>query len=458
MDTVNYKCQNCGSPLIIEPGQVQAMCAHCRSQNLITIGSDGSITLSLVHKIDSIDNKATHLLNTQSETLLATERMREVAAAGRLLEQATKDYHYFIKNKYTPQMANLEKEKEGKTKGTEKKDGEFAGWGCWLGLLLLGMYLAFGTVRAFFFEGPHSFTELIVGFVMFIIGVGLIAAFIAAVYNDIKEAMDRSAAIQKAMDDLNKTKADHEKKITDLKATISTDGLVVVPRNPTTLSGVSAQTPTTVFDENRKTVDAVVSEGAIAVNYKCQNCGSPLIVEPGQSAAMCPHCRSQNFITVEIDGSVTLSLAQKIGSIDNKADQLLTSQNEALMQAQRLQKTVSEGHLLKATMEEYRNFVENEYKPEIMKLEKNDSITWSLQGLLTSVSGCLFLIGIITGIIGLINGTLGLLLVGVGLFVIGYFPDFYVRKIIQKKKDVWNQKKADYEKKITELKASIMAD
>jgi len=99
------------------------------------------------------------------------------------------------------------------------------------------------------------------------------------------------------------------------------------------------------------------------VEGKCQNCGSPLVIEPGQDRVMCPYCRSQNLITVGTDGSIIMSLVQKVDSIDNKADQLLNTQNEALAQAQHLHKVVIAEHTLAATKDEYESFIKNEYQP-----------------------------------------------------------------------------------------------
>jgi len=84
-NTVSYKCQNCGSPLVVEPGQDRAVCQYCRSQNLITIGADGSITLSLVQKIDSIDSKAEQILANQNAVATQALQMQKLAASGQLL-------------------------------------------------------------------------------------------------------------------------------------------------------------------------------------------------------------------------------------------------------------------------------------------------------------------------------------------------------------------------------------
>jgi len=242
MDTVNYKCQNCGSPLFVEPGQVQAMCQHCRSQNLITIGPDGSITLSLIHKIDAIDNKAAHLLNTQSETLLATQRMREAAAAGLLLEQTTEKYRTFL-DQYKPQMEMLEglmaswkKENTGKT---ENEFSDTAGLiGCALPMLLLGLYLGITSLGTLLFSSNgFSFTSifwlviatLLIGFAA-LLALGVWAGAGQKEERDAQKKNEKEAKvsraererdnIQKKIDDLNETKTGYEQKIAELEAVI----------------------------------------------------------------------------------------------------------------------------------------------------------------------------------------------------------------------------------------------
>jgi hypothetical protein len=92
---------------------------------------------------------------------------------------------------------------------------------------------------------------------------------------------------------------------------------------------------------------------------KCQNCNASLPIKWGQDVATCPYCRSENLITLGADGTVTLSLVQKVDSIDNKTDQILAAQ-----------KAASVGHLLATTTNEYHHFLQNEFKPRMVMLEE----------------------------------------------------------------------------------------
>ena len=105
--TINLKCQNCGSPLVFGQGEDRAMCQHCRSQNLITVGTDGTITLSLVQKIDAIDNKTDQILALQKSTVEHAERKQKIASAKYLLRVTMDEHQAFLLREIHPRMTEL---------------------------------------------------------------------------------------------------------------------------------------------------------------------------------------------------------------------------------------------------------------------------------------------------------------------------------------------------------------
>ena len=181
------------------------------------------------------------------------------------------------------------------------------------------------------------------------------------------------------------------------------------------------------------------------VSYKCQNCGSPLVIEPGQNQAICPYCRSQNVLTVGADGQVTLSLVQKVDAIDNKTDQILAMQRAASM-----------GHLLATTSSEHQHFIQNEYKPRMVALEEERDKIGKFNG------GCGCGIAAACAFFGLIimaSGDPIAFLIGIAIAVGGVFAVMGSatkrHKTIQEKMDAMTQKRADLEKQVGDIKKTI---
>jgi len=194
-DTVSYKCQNCGSPLVIEPGQDRAICKYCRSQNVITFGADGSITLLLVEKVDAIDTKADQIL-----------AMQKAASMGHLLATMSNEHQHFLQNEYKPRMVMLEEERD--------KIGKYAG-GCSCGCLAVSIpfcLILLSTLASG--DGGVAFT----GLILFAIAAGLICA---AMYGIRYFSSQRRQFIQEKMDALTQKKADFEKQIGDIKKSMS---------------------------------------------------------------------------------------------------------------------------------------------------------------------------------------------------------------------------------------------
>ena len=189
MSTVSYKCQNCGSPLVIEPGQNQAICPYCRSQNVLTVGADGQVTLSLVQKVDSIDNKTDQIL-----------AMQKAASMGHLLSTTTNEHLHFLQNEFKPRMVDLETEKT--------KVGTFNG-NCGCGCLAACVF--FGLM-GFFVLGDSSAAGG--GFIILVIAIGGIVAIVGS-------AAMRRKAIQDKMDALTQKNADFKKQIDEMRSTIS---------------------------------------------------------------------------------------------------------------------------------------------------------------------------------------------------------------------------------------------
>jgi len=189
------------------------------------------------------------------------------------------------------------------------------------------------------------------------------------------------------------------------------------------------------------------------MNYKCQNCGSPLVFEEGQDRTICKYCRSQNLMTVGTDGQITLSLVQTIHAIDDKTGQLLA-----------MQKTASMGHLLSTATSEYQQFLQNEFRPRMVMLEEERDKTSKFPGsciLAATLLFCLFI-----AVIGLVSGDLGtafvFLCMAAGIFfAVRFAVNSFVsknmekRKSIQAKMDALTQKRTNLAKQNDDLKKSV---
>jgi len=234
-----------------------------------------------------------------------------------------------------------------------------------------------------------------------------------------------------------------------------------------TLKCPSCEAPVTVsatdvplsLDEAEPVAVAVNSSTVTAKAYNCQNCGSPLTFEPGQSQAICKYCRSQNQITVGADGQITLSLVQKIDAIDGKTDKILDKQDEALIRAQQAHSSNAAGHLLTVTTSEYQHFLEKGFEPEMKKLlaEKNGVGA-------NGCGGCGCLAGAFLGFTALVNigaphSTGGVVflffLMAAGSIGAGIFVSYGMHKAVQEKMDVLTHRKEAFEKRIAELRSTI---
>jgi uncharacterized Zn finger protein (UPF0148 family) len=193
------------------------------------------------------------------------------------------------------------------------------------------------------------------------------------------------------------------------------------------------------------------------VSYKCQNCGSPLTFEVGQSQTICPHCRSQNQMTIGTDGQITLSLVQKIDAIDTKTDQILDT-------TQQTQRTAASGHMLQTVTSEYQYYLQNDYKEKMEEFGKEEnkppSCAFGCVGAVLGFIGTFIVLTVFgvplndargnpnfTPLIGLVGGAIATMVL---VWVLKY-------KSIQEKKIPLNQKKTDFEKQIEELKKAISA-
>ena len=194
--TVSYKCQNCGSPLVIEPGQNQAMCPYCRSQNVLTVGADGQITVALVQKVDAIDNKTDQIL-----------AMTRAASMGHLLATTSSEHQHFIQNEYKPRMVALEEERD--------KIGKFNGnFGC----AILAVTIPFCLMMAMAGFGMTAEQGdpggLIVSFIFLAIAGGIFYAITTS-------ATKSRNKIQEKMDTLTQKKAGFDTQISEIKKTMS---------------------------------------------------------------------------------------------------------------------------------------------------------------------------------------------------------------------------------------------
>ncbi|MGL4593325.1 MAG: zinc finger domain-containing protein [Thermoguttaceae bacterium] len=204
---MNFKCQNCGSPLVVEEGQDRITCSFCQSVNLATVKPDGTISLSLVEKmaqgVKDIDAKADRLLSGQDEALLHAKQMKQMTAAGHLLTTTVNEYNHFIQNEFKSRMVILEEEKN--------KVGLFNG-GCGCGLTVLAVIIIGPIVASIFSQVSEG--------VSMIAAILAIAAVIACVMNAAK--MKRKD-IQEKMDTLISKKKDYETSINDLKQKMECD-------------------------------------------------------------------------------------------------------------------------------------------------------------------------------------------------------------------------------------------
>ena len=196
---MNYKCQNCGSPLVFEQGQDRTICPYCRSQNLMTVGVDGQVTLSLVQKVDAIDNKTDQIL-----------AMQKAASMGHLLATTSSEYQSFLQNEFKPRMVMLEEERD--------KIGKFGG-GCGCAIAAVGAgFCALIAMSCLGAMGAGDAAGAFFGFVFFLI---FSAAAIGIVYAVMGHATKRRSFIQEKIDALTTRKADFQKQSDDLKKTIS---------------------------------------------------------------------------------------------------------------------------------------------------------------------------------------------------------------------------------------------
>ncbi len=198
---MNFKCQNCGSPLTVEEGKDRATCVYCQSENLITVGADGQITLSLVQKIDSIDNKADHILAGQNAALNHAQQLQNLTAAGHLLQTTTSEYHHFLEADFKPQMVMLEEEKG-------KVGICFGGCGC------LGMLIGAPIVASIAAAMLASAGEAVANITWFVVCVAVIVGVFAL-------AKSSRNSIQARMDALIQRKCNFETKIEELKRSIT---------------------------------------------------------------------------------------------------------------------------------------------------------------------------------------------------------------------------------------------
>ena len=196
---MNYKCQNCGSPLVFEQGEDRTICKYCRSQNVMTVGADGAITLSLVQTINSIDSK--------TDQILAVQRM---ASLGHLLTTTTSEHQHFMQNEFKPRMVAYKEEqnKIGKCNG---------GCGCAAIAVacLICVPMALAGLASLGDPSAPSGVALI-GLVFLAIAGGIIYAVMAS-------ATKKRKAIQEKMDELTQKRANFEKQVGDLKKTVSSD-------------------------------------------------------------------------------------------------------------------------------------------------------------------------------------------------------------------------------------------
>jgi len=161
---------------------------------VITIGADGLISVSLVQKVDSIDNKTDQIL-----------AMQKVAAMGHLLTTTSNEHQHFIQNEYKPRMVALEEERD--------KIGKFHG-GC--GCAILAVTIPFCLMMAMAGLGSGDGGGMLVALMFLAIGGAII-------YGVTYSATKSRAVIQAKMDDLTTRKADFDTKLGKIKKTISSD-------------------------------------------------------------------------------------------------------------------------------------------------------------------------------------------------------------------------------------------
>jgi DNA-directed RNA polymerase subunit RPC12/RpoP len=114
------KCQNCGASLPLIWGENVATCKYCRANNLITIGADGQIALSLVKRVDAIEGKTVQVEDKAVTALDLFNRQRLGLAVSTARTRANREaervqYRQKIQNllvKYESRMEELQKEKD----------------------------------------------------------------------------------------------------------------------------------------------------------------------------------------------------------------------------------------------------------------------------------------------------------------------------------------------------------
>ena len=134
----------------------------------------------------------------------------------------------------------------------------------------------------------------------------------------------------------------------------------------------------------------------------------------------------------------------------------LEVQGAALYQARDLQRTTASGHLLIVATSEYQHFLENEFDPGVKSLERGKN------GPGANGCGCVGLaVGALFGLssciqIGQPGGEpLFAFFVAVACIGAGMYVSNRQRKAIQAKIDALHQRKADFEKRIADLKSTI---
>jgi len=164
----------------------------------MTVGTDGQITLSLVQKIDSIDNKADQLL-----------AMQKMASLGQLLTTTTNEHLHFLQNEFKPRMVMLEEERD-------KIDKLNKGCGC----AIMAVAVPFCLLMALGVAASDNPVGAFVGLLFLALAGGIVYAArpLAA-----KIASPKNKLIQEKMDALRQKKADLEKQIGELRSKMSAD-------------------------------------------------------------------------------------------------------------------------------------------------------------------------------------------------------------------------------------------
>jgi hypothetical protein len=147
--------------------------------------------LSLVQKIDSIDNKTDQII-----------AMQKAASMGHLMATTATEYSHFIQHEFKPRMVMLEEERD--------KIGKFGG-GCGCAIVAAATLFGFMGLSVLLSGDAGAFVG---GLVMLAIAVGIICAVMA-------RSTKQRKTIQEKMDSLTQKKTTLEKSSDDLKKAIS---------------------------------------------------------------------------------------------------------------------------------------------------------------------------------------------------------------------------------------------